>query len=121
MSAPAAAAPAAAPVAAPQAQAPNLVDLDDLLSPTPAQGMGLLPHNMQQNMQQPGFGGQPTNLPQVNTMPPSNASAHQPASGQQQQQAQQQKPGGPVPMAARGNAAVEQGAGRKDPFADLFS
>lgn len=117
MSAPA----AAAPVAAPQPQAPNLVDLDDLLSPDPAQGMGLLPQNLQQNMQHPGFGGQPASLPQLNTMPPSNAFAQQPVSGQQQQQAQQQKPGGPVPMAARGNAAVEQGTGRQDPFADLFS
>lgn len=117
MSAPA----AAAPVATPQPQAPNLVDLDDLLSPTPAQGMGLLPQNMQQSIQHPSFGAQPATLPQVNSVPPNNAFAQQPASGQQQQQAPQQKPGGPVPMAARGNAAVEQGAGRQDPFADLFS
>ena len=26
----------------------------------------------------------------------------------------------PAPMAARGNAAVEKGSGRKDPFADLL-
>lgn len=120
-------APAAAPVAAPQAQAPNLVDLDDLLSPTPAQGtqqQQLLDLSSQQHIQHPGLGGQATDMLQLNATPASNAYAQQPASmPQQQQQPQQQQPkaGGPAPMAPRGNAAVEQSAGRRDPFADLFS
>ena len=29
-------------------------------------------------------------------------------------------PGTPAPMAARGNAAVEKGGRKKDPFADLL-
>ena len=29
-------------------------------------------------------------------------------------------PGAPAPMAARGNAAVEKGGRKKDPFADLL-
>lgn len=124
MSAPAAA--PAAPAAARQAQAPNLVDLDDLLTPTPAQApqqadlMGFTP---QQNMQHPVMGGQAAAMPQMGAVATSNSDPQQSASmpQQQQQQQQQPKPGGPAPMAPRGNAAVEQGAGRQDPFADLFS
>ena len=60
-------------------------------------------------------------------MPQTPGAMSQPAVAPQLQMPTQSQPkaapvvGGPAPMAPRGNAAVEQQAGRKDPFADLFS
>lgn len=111
----------APPAAAAPAATPNLVDLDDLYdAPAPVQPpfsqtspLGFMPT---QNHQAPAHAAQM--LQPVSAMPAAVLQAKAPVP-------QHQKPapvaGGPAPMAPRGNAAVEQQAGRKDPFADLFS
>lgn len=107
--------------AAAPAATPNLVDLDDLYdAPAPVQAplsqaspFGSMPA---QNHQAPAHAAHM--LQPVSAMPAAVLQAKAPVP-------QPQKPapvaGGPAPMAPRGNAAVEQQAGRKDPFADLFS
>ena len=113
-------APPAAAAAAPAAT-PNLVDLDDLYdAPAPVQApfaqaspLGSMPA---QNHQAPAHAAHM--LQPVSAMPAAVLQTKAPVP-------EPQKPapvaGGPAPMAPRGNAAVEQQAGRKDPFADLFS
>lgn len=109
------------PAAAAPAATPNLVDLDDLYdAPTTMQApfpqtspFGSMPA---QSHQAPGYGSQITQM--ASAKPAAAPQAHAPAP---QQQKPAPTPGGPAPMAPRGNAAVEQQAGRKDPFADLLS
>lgn len=110
--------PAAAPVAP-----PNLVDLDDMYSAavppqTPFSQVSSLDHAAAQSQAAAMYGAQ---------MPHMTGGISQPAVAPQLQMPTPPQPkaapvvGGPAPMAPRGNAAVEQHAGRKDPFADLFS
>ena len=104
------------------AAAPNLVDLDDLYDAAVPSQPQVSPfgHVPAQNQQ---------GLAYVNQLPQMTDALLQPAAAPhaQKQAAAQAKapvaaaPGAPAPMAPRGNAAVEQQAGRKDPFADLFS
>ena len=107
--------PAAAPPAA--VQTPNLMELGDLMGtdspaaqapPSQSSPFGLGTSQPQSLL----YGGQMGQVP--------TAAAQAPAPSQQQPTAAPAA-GGPAPMAPRGNAAVEQQAGRKDPFADLFS
>lgn len=111
----------APPPAATSAAAPNLVDLDDLYGAA-APSVTQLPQTQMPAQGQPGlgYGGQ---LPQVTdslSQPAAVPQTQKPVSPQPKAAAAV-VPGGPAPMAPRGNAAVEQQAGRKDPFADLFS
>lgn len=111
----------APPAAAVPPATPNLVDLDDLL------GAGSPVHNplsqsspfnsLPAQSHQPAAYGPP--MPQMASVMP--ATAPQAQTNPPQQQKTAPVAGGPAPMAPRGNAAVEQQAGRKDPFADLFS
>lgn len=115
----------AAPAAPLAAQAPNLMELDDLLGPEPPAQGPPQPHllgSFTQSVQLPGsLAG---HAPQADTLLPPAAACSQTVGAAQKQPQQQQKVGtaaGPAPMAPRGNAAVEQSTGRQDPFADLFS
>lgn len=113
----------AQPPAGAQAAPPNLVDLDDMYSAavppqTAFSQVSSLDHAPAQSQQAAIYGAQ---------MPHMTGAISQPAVAPQPQMPTQPQPkaapvvGGPAPMAPRGNAAVEQHAGRKDPFADLFS
>lgn len=113
----------AQPPAAAQAAPPNLVDLDDMYSAavppqTAFSQISSLDHAAGWSQAAAMYGAQ---------MPHMTGAIPQPAVAPQLQMPTQPQPkaapvvGGPAPMAPRGNAAVEQHAGRKDPFADLFS
>ena len=111
-------APAASPAAAPDL----LGGLDDDMYGSAAQPslpqappLGYIPAQSQHGNT---FGGQ---MPGMTGPLPQPAAASQTQKSPSTQSKAAPAPGGPAPMAPRGNAAVEQQAGRKDPFADLFS
>lgn len=113
----------APPPPAVHAAPPNLVDLDDMYtvaapSQTPFVQLSSLDPTAGQNLQAPVYGAHMPQMPAATLQPPAGAQLHMPAQPQAKAPPVQ---GGPAPMAPRGNAAVEQQAGRKDPFADLFS
>lgn len=111
------------PAAAPAPATPNLADLDDLYgaaapSQMPYPSASTLGHQPAQSQQGPAYGAQMPHMTDALLQPAAVVQAQKPASPQTKAAP---VPGGPAPMAPRGNAAVEQQAGRKDPFADLFS
>ena len=113
----------ATPPAAAHAAPPNLVDLDDMYSAavpsqTPVPQVSTLDHPPAQGQEAPIYGGQMPQMPGAMSQPPVAPQLQMPT---QSQPKAAPVVGGPAPMAPRGNAAVEQQAGRKDPFADLFS
>ncbi|KAL3152008.1 hypothetical protein ABBQ32_001127 [Trebouxia sp. C0010 RCD-2024] len=113
----------APPPPAVHAAPPNLVDLDDVYTAaTPAQTpfvqLSSLGPTPAQSLQAPIYGVHMPQMPAAMLQPSAGPQLHMPTQPQSKAAAVQ---GGPAPMAPRGNAAVEQQAGRKDPFADLFS
>ena len=112
-----------APPAAAEAAAPNLVDLDDVYGAA-APSLVHLPqtstHGQMPAQGQPGlvYGGQLPQATDISLQPAAASQTQKPAPPQPKAAV---VPGGTAPMAPRGNAAVEQQVGQKDPFADLFS
>lgn len=92
-------------------------------SQTPFSQVSSLDHAPAHSQQALIHGAQMPQVPGAMLQPAAATQLHMPTPPQSKAAQPKAAPvvGGPAPMAPRGNAAVEQQTGRKDPFADLFS